>query len=252
MTYLNLDRAEVSQLLQAASGRFAALLRALKPEDASLPVSGLTWNVGEVAAHMLTVIRRGTGDLRRSTSPEDTARLNALVLEETAERDLSRLADLIEADTDTMLNKVFVRIADDRRFPFHASTMTTIVPAMAVVLGELTIHGNDIATATGHAWKIDSHTAALIWMGSSDVINGWLKPEAANLNERYHLHFEGEPAPVALTIQNGLAQVSLELYESPDHVLQISADEFIFYLPYQRRTATNPVISHLMSLFKTL
>lgn len=252
MTYLDLDRDELNREIVAACARFVELLRALKPEDALLPVTGLVWDVGELAAHVLTVVRRGLGDCRRSDSPEATAELNAIVLHETPERDIARLADLIAQDNDTMLTIAFPRVADDRRFPFHAGTTTTIIPAMAIVLGEFTMHGYDIATATGHPWTIAPHTAALIWKGCSDVFSGWLKPQAAPVNESYVLHFEGEPAPLSLVVREGTARVSFDIPAAPDYVLRVNPAEFIFYSPYQRRTPTDPSIARLISLFKTL
>src|SRR5688572_15218940 len=99
MTYLNLSRDELNQEVTAACDRFVALLKSLRLEDAALPVPGLAWNVGELAAHVLTVMRRGLGDRRRSATPQETAALNALVLEETPERDIHQLAEILAADT---------------------------------------------------------------------------------------------------------------------------------------------------------
>lgn len=252
MTYLNLSRDELNQEVTAACERFVALLKSLKPEDAALPVPGLDWNVGEVAAHVLTVMRRGLGDRRRSATPQETAALNALVLDETPQREIHLLAELIATDSHIMLTQAFPRIADDRRFPFHAGTTTTIIPSLAVILGEFSVHGGDIAAATGKAWSIQPHTAALIWKGASDVMYAWLKKEAAGLDETYVIHFEGEAEPVALRIQNGSASVSLDLPETATHSLHVNPAEFIYYLPYQRRAASEPVIQRLMGLFETL
>jgi uncharacterized protein (TIGR03083 family) len=252
MTYLNLNRDELNQEITAACERFVALLKSLKPHDAALPVPGLEWNVGELAAHVLTVMRRGLGDRRRSATPQETAGLNALVLEETPERDIHRLADLIATDTHTMLTQAFPRIDDDRRFPFHAGVTTTIITSLAIILGEFSVHGGDIAAATGNPWSIAPHTAALIWLGESDVMHGWLKKEAAQLNETYVIHFEGEPEPVALRLENGNVSVSYDLPAHVTHTLHVNPAEFIYYLPYQRRSAHDPVIKHLMSLFETL
>lgn len=252
MTYLDLNRDELNQEIAAASDRFVALLKALKPHDAVLPVGGLEWNVGELAAHVLTIVRRSLGDRRRSASPGDTAALNALVLDETPERDLHKLADLIATDTNTMLTQAFPRVADDRKFPFHAGAATSIIPAMAIVLGEFSVHGGDIAAATSQPWSIAPHTAALIWYGASDVFYGWLKKEAASLDEMYIIEFEGEPAPVSMHIHDGTVEVSRNIPEQATHTLHVNPAEFIYYLPYQRRHSHDPVIAHLMSLFDTL
>jgi uncharacterized protein (TIGR03083 family) len=184
--------------LHGASVRFVDLVASLGPSDAGLPVAGLDWNVGETIAHVLTVVRRGFADRRRSSAAAETASLNEVCLEETPERDPRALAELLRADVHTALDVVFPKIPDDREFPFHGGVTTTMTPALHVVLGEFVIHGYDVARATGHPWPITDHEAMLLVPG--ELLGAWLRPAAPD--ETYELRLGGEP-PIRFEVCGG-------------------------------------------------
>ena len=184
-----MERGDVMDALHGASARFVDLVASLGPSDAALPVAGLDWNVGETIAHVLTVVRRGFADRRRSSAAAETASLNEVCLEETPERDPRALAELLRADVHTALDVVFPKIADDREFPFHGGVTTTMTPALHVVLGEFVIHGYDVAHATGHPWPITDHEAMLLVPG--ELFGAWLRPGAPD--ESYELRLGDEP-----------------------------------------------------------
>jgi uncharacterized protein (TIGR03083 family) len=169
-------RADVMDALRASSGRFIELVESLDPADAARPVPRLEWNVGETVAHVLTVVRRGFADRRRSASAATTAELNQLVLDETPERDLRALAAMLREDVHTALDLVFPKIDDDRVFPFHGGVQTTMTPALRIVLGEYVIHGYDVAGATDRPWTITDAEAALLVPG--ELLSAWVRPDA--------------------------------------------------------------------------
>src|SRR5438132_6970496 len=84
--------------LAAATDRLAALLDSLDPGQGGEPIPHLDWTVAETAAHVVTVAGRLLGDRRRSAPGEDAGGLNALCLEEFAERDVHAIADRLRAD----------------------------------------------------------------------------------------------------------------------------------------------------------
>lgn len=251
MNTFPISRAEVTAEINQTAREFEALLRAVPPDAADKPVPGLTWTVGEVAAHVLTVIRRGLGDRRRSSNPAATGELNVLVLEEFSERDTGKIADLFAAEIDTMTNVVFPRIAEDRVFPFHGGTTTTIIPASCIVLGELLIHGYDIANACALSWQIDPHRAMLAFLGSATVIHGWLKP-GLNLKATYELHFVGESVVCWLKFADGTVQADTVPLAPVDHVLRVHAVEFYLTIPHQRKAHAEPLVNQLASYFERL
>lgn len=199
--------------LHAASARFIELVESLDGADASLPVPGLEWDVGATVAHVLTVVRRGFADRRRSTSAEATAVLNQQCLDETPDRDLSALAAQLRADVHTALDLVFPKIADDREFPFHGGVTTTLTPALRIVLGEYVIHGFDVARATGRPWTITDAEALLVVPG--ELMSAWVRPDTPEetyelrLGDRLPLRLELGPSRLRVTPGTGGIVVSM-------------------------------------------
>ncbi|WP_344653058.1 maleylpyruvate isomerase N-terminal domain-containing protein [Cryptosporangium japonicum] len=177
-------RAELEAALPRANSRLVDLVRRTDPDRAHRTVPATPeWSVADLAAHVLTVYRRALGDRRRSSSPEETAALNATVLAETPERDLATLADLLDRDGPAGF-AVLSGFPSDLSFRFHGGTRTTVTPVSSVILAEILIHGRDLAEATGAEWVIPPDEAALVLAGSSlpgpdggpPIFSPWLKP----------------------------------------------------------------------------
>lgn len=189
--------------LRASSTRFIDLVASLDEADAARDVPRLEWNVAETVAHVLTVVRRGFADRRRSESAEATAALNQTVLDELPERDLGALAELLRADVHTALDVVFPKVPEDRVFAFHGGMQTTMTPALRIVLGEYVVHGWDIACATDRPWTITEAESLLLV--PSGLLSAWVRPEAPE--QRYELRLKGHP-PLLFEIGPGRLQVS--------------------------------------------
>jgi uncharacterized protein (TIGR03083 family) len=189
------SRDEVMAALHASSQRFIDLVDSLASEDGGRPVPQLDWNVAETVAHVLTVVRRGYADRRRSESAGTTDQLNQLVLDETPERDLPTLVALLREGVHTALDVVFPKIPEDRTFDFHGGMRTTMTPALRIVLGEFVVHGYDVARAVGRPWTITEDEARLLV--PSDLMSGWVRPDATE--ETFELRL-GRTAPVRFDV----------------------------------------------------
>lgn len=175
------DRASLEQATVAAHHRFVQLVAGLTDADAGRATTGCPgWTAADVAAHVITVFRRGLNDQRRSETPEATAALNALCLAEVTDRDPRTMARRIETDGSTVLANLRL-IPDDMALPFHARATASAVSVTAVLLGELVIHGQDIARATGRDWPVARPDAALILGGARPLLEHWLDAEGRQM-----------------------------------------------------------------------
>ena len=140
--------------LHAASGRFIGLVESLDLADASRPVPGLDWNVGETVAHVLTVVRRGFADRRRSATAAETAECAMAHLAageiDTAAR-LLRWAEHLRHDD----GSYFTGMVHPQRHLFPAGERSTY-SAAAVILATAALAGAGplvpLLTAPTHAY----------------------------------------------------------------------------------------------------
>lgn len=138
---------------EAAGCRFVTHLREMDPALGSEIVPGLKWTVAETAAHMLSVVRRGTTDFRRSETLTGIAELNDTCIAETEERDLRVLADLIEAaiaKLEVVLRATSEEDAAAAAFPLHVGVIANVPTALSYCIFDFLGHGYDITLPTGN------------------------------------------------------------------------------------------------------
>lgn len=221
------ERDDVLAALDAALGRFVALLRDVPPAAAPTPVPQCPgWTVGDTAAHVLTVVRRALTDRRRSATPADTAALNATCLAETAERHLPALAALIERDGKTAVHGGLARLPLDLQFPFHAGAITTVVPAACILLCDVLVHGHDIAEALGREWPIPQDEAAVALRGGAELLAAWRRADAPRDAVEIVLP-DGDPVVI------GTGPVAYR-------VTGLDAGAVLLAFPYRRIAAADP------------
>jgi uncharacterized protein (TIGR03083 family) len=206
--------------LREAAARTAALLRTVP--DPSRDVPGLTWNVGETAAHLVADLELSTALVTGEREPgglldEDTAEAitptqvtiaaNALQLAEFTERDPARLADRLVPAADAFIAAAARRPSDEPVLAANGISMT--MPTMtATLLGELLIHGLDIARAANMPWRISRDDALLVIAGVIAMVPDYVdRAAAAGRHISYELRLRGGPR-YRLTIDDGKAAVT--------------------------------------------
>src|SRR4051812_18366929 len=100
--------------LSAATDRLSDLVASLDPAAAGRFIPCVGWTAAETAAHVVTVAGRLLGDRRRSAVPEGTGPLNALCLDEFADREVTRLAERLRADMGLVVERVYPKVDFDR------------------------------------------------------------------------------------------------------------------------------------------
>jgi hypothetical protein len=78
-------------------------------------------------------------------------------------------------------------------FRFHGGSSIAADQALGILLGELVVHGNDIATALRRPWPIDPAHVELILQGVNPILPGWVDPAgAAGLSATFELRLRGQ------------------------------------------------------------
>ena len=214
----DLDIAELRRALAAAAERTAQLVRSAS--DTSTRVPGLTWTVGETAAHLVGGISgyagfvdgsRDAGDdlagmPGANTPAERGAIMSARLLEEITERDGDHLADLLASAATRYLKAIEGHRLDEPIVTWTGVAMT--VPVMtAALLGELLLHGWDIARAAGARPTIARSEALLVIAGIVALIPEYIDREKTRgLHVTYELRLRGGRRYV-VAIDNGTAQI---------------------------------------------
>jgi len=97
---------------------------------------------------------------------------------------------------------------------FHGRS-NVLPPAIAgIALGEVLIHGADIAATVGARWTIPSDEAVMVWQGAMGLIGAWLDPATtSDHHATYEVRFRHGPR-TRLTIDHGTLIVDSK--ERPD------------------------------------
>jgi putative sterol carrier protein len=163
----------------------------------------LTWTAAETAAHMAAELRDYTLALNRHTagymthenrpteSPSQMgAVVNARQLIDVPERNMSRLAELLEQASLAYLAAAAVA---DESAPIPTANGLVLRPATmtCLLLGEQVVHGLDIARAAGIGWSINPADALLIIPGILSVAPEYLRPSAATARVSFELRIRG-------------------------------------------------------------
>jgi hypothetical protein len=168
-----------------------------------------------------------------------SAKVNARHLEEVPERDLLRLAAMLETCTDAYLN---VAAAADPSVEIATPNGLVIGPATmaALLLGEQLIHGLDISRTANIPWTISTADALLVIPGVLSVAPQYLRPRrAAGVHTSFELRMRGG-ASYRMAVDDGTAVVSVA-GEKADCV--ITADPVAFLLlGYGRISQLSPVL----------
>ena len=236
--------------LRGAVTRSAELWRQVAKPDS--PAPGLAWTAAETAAHVVgdlrdytqALTRHANGYMTHANRPTESpsalsAKVNARHLDEVPERNLQRLADMLEAAADAYLS---VATAADPNAEIATPNGLVIGPATmaTLLLGEQLIHGLDIARTAKIDWPIAKADALLVFPGALTVMPQYLRPQrAAGVHVSFELRMRGGPS-YRMAVDDGSAVVT-GAGEKADCV--ITADPVAFLLlGYGRISQLSPVL----------
>ena len=233
-------KADILAALDDSGKRFVSMVRGLDPDRAARRVPGLTWTAVETAAHVVTVLGRLLGDRRRAATGEGVAELNATCLSEYTDRDINDIADKLEANLRTVIERVYSKVDFDRQYPFHGGSTISGGGGARWILCELLVHGYDIAAATGNEWAIPSAEAAIAIRGPAESMNRLAESKTLT---RHRVHL-GEDDTVEFVASSGPLAAG-------DEPIDVQPDEFLLAF-FGRTEVSDPrlaaVVADLPSL----
>ena len=218
MAIVALDREAARAAISAAAGRFTTLLR--NTDDIKRPAAGTNWTVAETAAHVSCMFTGFSaaiaGDLPalkylQADFPTRLAASNGTTIAMVDHTDAGRLAEVITAGAQRFLE--LAAAADPQmecETPWYGTNRTRTPDCLtALALGELTVHGHDIATGTGRPWPISTEHAKLI-MGTvcPEMSPLAVRPEAGRgAPVTYEVRLRGNGPRYVIRVADGTAEV---------------------------------------------
>jgi hypothetical protein len=190
VTAVPIDVGEARARVEAVSDRVASLLRSGIDGDADVPK--LTWTASECAAHLVTATRGMTNTAGGAPAPEATAGGIAAVNDERVagldERDPSRLAELLVEECRSFLDEVGRRPTGQPVRWYQREIAFDVAHLTCLLVGELVVHGLDIARSAGRPWPIRRPDALLAMSGVLPLLPAYVDRErSAGLDARYGL-----------------------------------------------------------------
>ena len=166
-----IDQTAARAALAAAVERAAALIRTIPDPNRSVP--RLSWTVGETAAHMVIALRVYTECARGRQSPvSDFADLPSI-----SKHGIDRFPERRPADIADQLVKAGHWFLDatagwpaDAPMMWHEGQPQAVSTVTTIALGEMLIHGLDVARSLGSPWPIDAHEARLVIAGMTRLL----------------------------------------------------------------------------------
>jgi uncharacterized protein (TIGR03083 family) len=204
-------------------------------------VPGSDWTVGEVGAHVVTVaqrlVRMLEGEPAELTVGTAMAERNAAEIAALPPLSLTETADELEAAHEKL------RLAlggDGARRVLWFQVDVAVMEGAAIYLGELLVHGLDLASALGAPWKIRRDQALVVVDGVFAVVENFVKPDvAATLDATFHVSLRGG-GDYTVTVGGGTAHVAPGKPERAD--LHVSADPVAYLLVGYGRRSQWPAI----------
>ena len=151
--------------LRSAGRRFTNLVRAIEGPDTR--TRGLDWTLGELAAHVLQVFRYDLENARGTSEPfpiidgdfiASGRAHNDRMIESEPERDPKKLAALLDEVIEQFIDVAAER--DPRQWTLLAGdNAMTLANLVGTLLGEVILHGYDIAQTTGKRLTIEPEAA---------------------------------------------------------------------------------------------
>jgi uncharacterized protein (TIGR03083 family) len=229
-----MDLALARAALVDALTRFIDVVSSVDP---TLRLPNSDWTVADTAAHVVVAghafERYARGDREPVIDVDDVAGSNARLLSELAERDVTVLTKELGEATGRFLELTDHAVAADAAY-WHGLD-TTVGTLYGIYLGELLLHGRDVARAVGERWPISRDEAITILEGGSAVVHALLDTEKVEgLRATYEVRLRGGPR-LGFAFADGALTVTPGRVDRAD--CRVSADPLAMVLVFYGRAS---------------
>lgn len=235
-----MDWGELQEDIRRRARGVADLLRHSSHEQ---EVQGSDWTAAEVGAHLVSVPRRYMRMMQHPEPfPDSLSALNEAEIHAVGSDDLHELAEMLIADVEELLRCLGLDGAAS--VPFF-SMQHTAEGVGAVMLGELLLHGLDLAHTLDRPWDISRDEASTVLGGLLPSIGYSVDPDVAERAPgTYHLRIR-DGHDWTIHVEDRAASVDKGPPSRAD--LHVSADPLAFLLVgYGRTNRWRPLLTGKM------
>jgi uncharacterized protein (TIGR03083 family) len=225
---------EVRERTSQALLRFERLATASNPDARS---QHSEWTVQQLVSHVLTVARRylqyAAGGYRLASHPREVITLNRTEIA-AAMAPIPELLDELRAVV-PQLNQLFDQVADEGQvLDFHCGALVDGITWQTNWLGEVLLHGHDIARAVKAPWALAERDMLLIARGLMQIGPAYMRTTIAPSTDICAAVLIPEARPYLIHIHDGVGEIRARRpNDRPDTVLRLPAS-VLTQLLYQR------------------
>jgi uncharacterized protein (TIGR03083 family) len=235
------DQAATRGALERVGGQVAELVRSLS--DTSRRIPGSEWTVGDAAAHLVVVFTvygaAVEGSQAEWTQPyvdaggatrDRLASGSSRTVLELPRHDAGALSGLLAERLEAFLAAIATRSAHEVvSTPWYGPGITrNLATLTGVGLGELVVHGYDMARAVGKPWPIEACDARLVLSAAAAMLPLFVDAnKARGVTASYKIHIRGGPSLVVRIVE-GTARVEPSSSSPVD--CHLSVDPLAFLL----------------------
>jgi uncharacterized protein (TIGR03083 family) len=228
--------------LSDSAGRTANLIRSLP--DTTIRIPDSDWTVGEAAAHLVVVtgwFSEWAGGGRSPTENlDELGAVNAQAIAALPERDGARLADRLLANVERFLS-TSASLPAGYKIAWHEGYPLSLGALVWVGVGEMVVHGYDIARAIRKPWPVDRQLACQILNGEGEAWPLFVhRKNVRGVTATYEISLRGGPKQVFRFVDGRL---TVEPQSSTPVDCRISADPVAFLLVGYGRASQWPQIA---------
>jgi uncharacterized protein (TIGR03083 family) len=210
------------------------------PDPSTRVPSTPQWTVADAFAHVVTVAPRYCQGARHEGQwverADDLPELNAHQLAVLGSRDVATLSVQLRSTMAELAELLDGFGGAQPTFRFHGGEQIAADVALGILLGELVVHGWDIAQALTQPWPIEPSHVELIVQGLTPMLPGWLNPQRARDHTgTYEVRLRGQGTH-RFAFRDGILTMNPPGTWRPDVVVSADPVAFLLACAYKRRS----------------